>query len=321
MKALVFHQNLSLSFDEPKPIPNEGEALIKVIVAGICNTDIEIVKGYKNFHGILGHEFVGYVESVGGEIDKKWIGKRVVGDINCACGKADCPYCSKNLGRHCSHRTTLGIFQRNGCFAEYITLPINNLLEVPKNISNEMAVLTEPLAAAFEILDQVSFSPKTEVLIVGDGKLGLLINHAVSTTKAKITQVGKHQEKLQLINDNCLETCLLQDFSTDKKFDVVIEATGSVEGFQESLKHTRPRGILVLKSTLADKSYIDLNSVVVNEITIIGSRCGRFSPALRYLETGIDLSPLISGIYPIERGIEAFEAAQQKGNLKILIQI
>lgn len=318
MKALLFNSKLHLSLHEKKPTPIEGEALIKILLSGICNTDIEICKGYKSFHGILGHEFVGIVEAVHAS-DQYWVGKRVVGDINCACGKPTCSYCSRNLERHCPNRTTLGIYRHHGCFAEYIVLPIKNLLEVPREVSDEMAVLTEPLAAGFEILEQVCFTPNTEVLIVGDGKLGLLINHAIATKKSKITHVGKHKEKLQIIKDNCLKTCLLDDFNKEQKFDVVVDATGNIDSLKMSLNQTKPRGILVLKSTLSENNSIDLNSVVVNEITIIGSRCGLFSPALDYLKTGVDLSPFISGIYPIEQGIAAFEAAQKSENLKILL--
>jgi len=286
-------------------------------MAGICNTDIEITKGYKGFKGILGHEFVGIVAEINDK-DQSLLGKRVVGDINCSCHNANCEYCSKGLGRHCPNRTTLGIFNKNGCFAEFITLPIVNLLEVPDNISDKQATLTEPLAAAFELLEQIKITGNDEVLIVGDGKLGLLINHALSTTMAKITHVGKHADKLNLVSSNQCQTYCIEDMPP-KKFDIVVEATGSMSGFQFSLQHTKPRGILALKSTIAADQKIDLAPVVVNEITIVGSRCGLFKPALDYMETGVDLSELITGIFPIERGIEAFETARKKGSLKVLI--
>jgi threonine dehydrogenase-like Zn-dependent dehydrogenase len=319
MKALVFDGKLDLSCIEQIPIPAPGEALIRVLMAGICNTDIEITKGYKGFVGIIGHEFVGTVEEIN-DNDQSLLGKRVVGDINCSCGSDDCVYCQQGLGRHCPNRTTLGIKGRNGCFAEYITLPIVNLYEVPDSIPNKKAVLTEPLAAAFEILEQIDITPDKEILIVGDGKLGLLINHALSTTNAHITHVGKHADKLKLIKSNGS-----QIFHTDempaKQYDIVVEATGSTSGFQFSLNHTKPRGILVLKSTIADDQQINLTPIVVNEISVIGSRCGLFQPAIEYLRTGIDLSPIVQAVYPIENGIEAFEKANQKGSLKILIEI
>jgi len=318
MKALYYDGELKLSTNEPKPIPPKGEALIKVLMAGICNTDIEITKGYKGFQGILGHEFVGIVEEINDQ-NQSLLGKRVVGEINCACGKEDCEFCQKELGRHCPNRTTLGIFGRNGCMAEYIILPIVNLLEVPDSISNEIATLTEPLAAGFEILEQIPFSPDQEVLIVGDGKLGILINHALSTTGAKITHIGKHANKLKLVEGNECQTILLNKMPR-KQFEIVVEATGSMSGFQFSIQHTKPRGTVVLKSTIAADQKIDLSSVVVNEITIVGSRCGLFQPALDYLASGVDLSTLITAIYPIEKGVEAFEVAETKGILKVMIE-
>lgn len=318
MKTILFDGKPAFRADYPKPRPAKGEALIRVITAGICNTDIEITRGYKNFDGVLGHEFVGIVEEVN-SADSRLSGKRVVGDINCNCNSSTCSYCSRDLGRHCPERTTLGIYHRNGCFAEYTTLPIENLFEVPAGISDHNAVFTEPLAAAFEILTQIDIDPHQEVLIVGDGKLGLLINHALSTTGADITHIGKHPEKLGLIKSNRCNIALQNHLPPKKHFDVVIEATGSPSGFEFSADHTKPRGTLVLKSTLADKSYLDLNPIVVKEITIIGSRCGRFQPALDFLATGVDLTPLITEIFPIEKGLDAFEAAARKGSLKILI--
>lgn len=318
MKALLFDgENLIFKTNFEKPLPDKGEALIRVLMVGICNTDIEITKGYMGFTGIPGHEFVGFVEEINAE-DQSLLGKRVVGDINCACGEPSCEYCRVALGRHCPKRTTLGIANRNGAFAEYLTLPIENLLLVPENVSNEMATLCEPLAAGFEILEQVKITPTDEVLIVGDGKLGILINHAVSTTGAKITHVGKHPDKLELVKANGSQTVLL-DQMPKKQYDIVIEATGSASGFNFSLSHTKPRGILVLKSTIASSQNIDMTSVVVNEITVIGSRCGLFQPALDYLERGVDLSPLISVVFPFEKALEAFEAAKTKGAMKVML--
>ncbi len=317
MKALFYEKDIRYISDYPKPVPLEGEALIKIRLAGICNTDIEITKGYMNFIGVPGHEFVGIVEDVNSD-DKKLIGKRVVGDINCSCHKPDCEYCNKNLGRHCPDRITLGIDRKDGCFAEYITLPIENLVEVPDSVTDKNAVFSEPLAAAFEIQEQVEIKPGNKVLIVGDGKLGILINHAISTTNAEIYHVGKHPEKLKhLSSEHC--TILLKDEKVNTKFDIVIEATGSPEGFQYSVEHTKPRGILVLKSTLAGSQNINLSPIVVNEITVVGSRCGIISRAIDYLKTGVDFTPLVSEIFPIEKGVEAFSAAKEKKAIKILI--
>jgi threonine dehydrogenase-like Zn-dependent dehydrogenase len=222
------------------------------------------------------------------------------------------------LGRHCPDRTTLGIAGRNGCFAEYITLPARNLLEVPETLSNEFATLTEPLAAAFEILEQVDITPEHEVLIVGDGKLGLLISHALSTTGAAISHVGKHPDNLAVSAQLGNQTMLLPDMDA-KKYDFVIEATGNACGFGFSLAHTKPRGTLILKSTLAAHEPIDLTPVVVDEITVVGSRCGLFRPALDYLQTGVDLSPIIDSIYPFESALHAFEQARTRGALKVLL--
>ena len=316
MKAIYFDGDLHLT-DVAKPAPPTGEALIRILMAGICNTDIEITKGYMGFQGIPGHEFVGIVEEIN-DADQSLLGKRVVGEINCACGNNDCEFCRQDLGHHCPNRTTLGIYKRNGCFAEYITLPVVNLKEIPDSVPNPIATLVEPLAAGFEILEQIKIKPEHEVLIVGDGKLGLLINHALSVTGAKITHVGKHADKLKLVEGNACQTVLLNELPA-KQFDVVVEATGSISGFQFSIEHTKPRGILVLKSTIASNQQIDLAPVVINEITIVGSRCGLFQPAIDYLATGVDLSPLIMAVYPIDKGLEAFDLACTKGSLKVLI--
>ncbi len=316
MKAIYFDGKLHLT-DVARPTPPAGEALIRVLMAGICNTDIEITKGYMGFQGIPGHEFVGIVEEIN-DTDQSLLGKRVVGGINCACGSDDCEFCQQDLGRHCPDRTTLGIYKRDGCFAEYITLPLVNLKEVPASVSNPVATLVEPLAAGFEILEQIRIKPGHEVLIAGDGKLGLLINHALSVTGAKITHVGKHTDKLKLVQGNACQTVLLNEFPV-KQYDIVVEATGSISGFQFSVQHTKPRGIIVLKSTIASNQQIDLAPVVINEITIVGSRCGLFRPALDYLATGVDLSPLITAVYPIDKGLEAFEHACTKGSLKVLL--
>jgi threonine dehydrogenase-like Zn-dependent dehydrogenase len=317
MKALLFDEKLSFSESEPIPTPPPGEALIKIKMAGICNTDIEITKGYMGFKGIPGHEFVGVVEKIN-DTDKSLLGKRVVGEINCSCRRPNCEYCQRDLSRHCPNRTTLGIFNRNGCMAEYITLPLVNLLEVTGDIPNEIATLTEPLAAGFEILEQLTILPSQEVLIVGDGKLGLLINHALSTTGAKITHVGKHAEKLELVKANGCQTIMLDEMP-EKKYDIVVEATGSASGFDFSVSHTKPRGTLVLKSTIAADQKINMNPVVVDEITIVGSRCGLFKPALEYIKTGVDLSPIVQQVFPAEKALDAFELAKTRDSLKVMV--
>ena len=319
MKAVVFDNGLKLDNNYPMPTPKEGEALIKVNTIGICNTDYEITKGYMGYKGILGHEFTGVVESVNAE-DKTLVGKKVVGEINCGCG--ECEWCAQGLERHCFNRSTLGIWQREGCFAEYVCLPIKNLLEIPQNVSNEEAVFVEPLAAALEILEQVHIPPYKKVIVLGDGKLGLIIALALNAAGLDITLVGKHQEKLDIAKAQGVKTKLLQDLKIEKAYDFVVEATGSITGFETSLALTKPRGTLILKSTIAASKEFNLAPIVIDEITVLGSRCGQFAPALRLLESKrIDVKPLISDIYDIDDSIKAFERNTEKSSVKVLVKV
>lgn len=318
MKAVVFNDNLKLVNDYKKPVANAGEALVKVLMAGICNTDFEITKGYMGYNGILGHEFVGVVEEVNSE-DKTLLGKRVVGEINCGCGV--CDYCKQGLERHCFNRQTLGIWKKDGCMAEYVTMPIKNLLEVPENVTNEEAVMVEPLAAALEILEQLHIRPDSKILVLGDGKLGLTIALALSGAGLDVTQVGKHSNKLEITKNQGVKTILLNDLKITKTWDVVIEATGSINGFETALSLTKPRGVLVLKSTVASGKEFNFAPIVIDEITILGSRCGQFAPALRLLEQKrIDFKPLISDVYSIDNAIKAFEKNKEKSSIKVLIE-
>jgi len=317
MRAIEFNKKLKITKNYPMPEPQEGEALIKILTVGICNTDIEIIKGYMGFSGILGHEFVGIVEKINGS-NQGLINQRVVGEINCGCGC--CEYCLKELENHCPTRTVLGIFNKNGCFADYITLPLKNLHKVPENISNQEAVFTEPLAAAFEILDQIQIKPSDKVLILGDGKLGLLISLVLNLTQAEITLVGKHQEKLDIAKNQNVNTKLLSDLPVEKNYDVVVEATGSINGFELAQKLVKPRGTIILKSTIASEKALNLAPIVIDEIKIIGSRCGPFKPALNALEKNlIEVTPLISKEFNFNEAFEAFELSKTKGILKILI--
>ena len=319
MKAVVFDNGLKLDNNYPMPTPKVGEALIKVNTIGICNTDYEITKGYMGYKGILGHEFTGVVESVNAE-DKSLVGKRVVGEINCGCG--ECEWCAQGLERHCFNRSTLGIWQREGCFAEYVCLPIKNLLEIPQNVSDEEAVFVEPLAAALEILEQVHIPPFKNVIVLGDGKLGLIIALALNAAGLDITLVGKHQEKLDIAKAQGVKTKLLQDLKIEKAYDFVVEATGSITGFETSLALTKPRGTLILKSTIAASKEFNLAPIVIDEITVLGSRCGQFAPALRLLESKrIDVKPLISDIYDIDDSIKAFERNTEKSSVKVLVKV
>ena len=318
MKAVVFSDNLKLVNDYEKPIAKQGEALVRVLMAGICNTDFEITKGYMGYNGVLGHEFVGVVEEVNSE-DKTLLGKRVVGEINCGCG--ECDYCKQGLERHCFNRQTLGIWKKDGCMAQYVTMPIKNLLEVPENVTNEEAVMVEPLAAALEILEQLHIRPDSKVLVLGDGKLGLTIALALSGAGLDVTQVGKHSNKLEITKKQGVKTILLNDLEITKTWDVVVEATGSINGFETALSLTKPRGVLVLKSTVASGKEFNFAPIVIDEITILGSRCGQFAPALRLLEQKrIDFKPLISDVYSVDKAIEAFEKNKEKSSIKVLIE-
>lgn len=320
MKAVVFDKELKLVKDYEKPTPKKGEALIRVTLAGICNTDYEITKGYMGYKGILGHEAVGVVEDVNGE-DKSLIGKRVVSEISYGCKEPDCLYCAEKLYRHCPNRHTLGIWKKDGCFAEYFTMPIEVLFEVPDNVPDEQAVFVEPLAAACEITEQLHIKPFEKVIVLGDGKLGLITALTLNAQNIDVTLVGKHQNKLDIAKAQGVKTALLQDFPIEKKYDVVVEATGSVSGFETSIALTKPRGVLVLKSTVATGKELNLAPIVIDEITVLGSRCGQFGPALRLLESGkIDFTPLISARYKADDAIEAFEKNKEKETLKVLLE-
>ena len=320
MKAVVFDKELKLVKDYEKPTPKRGEALIRVTLAGICNTDYEITKGYMGYKGILGHEAVGIVEDVNGE-DKSLIGKRVVSEISYGCKEPDCPYCAEKLYRHCPNRHTLGIWRKDGCFAEYFTMPTEVLFEVPDNVPDEQAVFVEPLAAACEITEQLHIKPFEKVIVLGDGKLGLITALTLNAQNIDVTLVGKHQNKLNIAKAQGVKTALLQDFPIEKKYDVVVEATGSVSGFETSIALTKPRGVLVLKSTVATGKELNLAPIVIDEITVLGSRCGQFGPALRLLKSGkIDFTPLISARYKADDALEAFEKNKERETLKVLLE-
>ena len=323
MKAVVFDKDnqVKLVDNYEKPIPKKGEALVRVTLAGICNTDYEITKGYMGYVGILGHEAVGVVEDVNGE-DKSLIGKRVVPEISYGCKDSNCPWCAEKLYRHCPNRHTLGIWRKDGVFAQYFTMPTEVLFEVPDNVSDRQAVFVEPLAAALEITEQHHIKPYEKVIVLGDGKLGLITALALNAQNLDVTLVGKHQNKLDIAKAQGVKTSLLADFPIEKKYDVVVEATGSITGFETSISLVKPRGTLVLKSTIVASKEFNFSSIVVDEITVLGSRCGQFPPALRLLQSGkVDFSPLISAEYSIDDAIEAFEKNKEKDTLKVLLKI
>lgn len=318
MKAVVFDEVLKLVDNYEKPIPQKGEALIRIVMAGICNTDYEITKGYMGYKGILGHEFVGVVEEVN-DSEKALLGKRVVGEINNGC--EECDLCHQGLQRHCFNRQTLGIWKKDGCFAEYLTWPIKDLLEVPSNVSDEQAVFVEPLAAGLEILEQLHIQPIEKVVILGDGKLGLTTALALSASNIDVLLVGKHQNKLDIAAKQGVKTKLFENLEIKKEWDFVVEATGSISGFESALSLVKPRGTLVLKSTVAASKEFNLAPIVIDEIRVQGSRCGQFAPALRLLSSGkVDFSPLISGIFSVDDAIAGFEKNKEKGALKVLLK-
>ena len=319
MRAVVFDNGLKLEKNNAKPSPQKGEALIKVNTIGICNTDYEITKGYMGYKGVLGHEFTGVVEEINAD-DNSLLNKRVVGEINCGCG--ECEWCNQGLERHCPNRSTLGIWQREGCFAEYVCLPVKNLLEIPENVSDEEAVFTEPLAAALEILEQIHIPPYKKIAVLGDGKLGLMIALALNAAGLDLILIGKHENKLEIAKKQGVKTKLLSDVEVKKEYDFVVEAPGSISGFETSLALTKPRGTLILKSTIAASKEFNFAPVVVDEITIVGSRCGQFAPALRLLESGrIDVKPLISDIFEFDESIAAFERNKEKSSIKVIVKV
>ncbi|MFH1725139.1 MAG: alcohol dehydrogenase catalytic domain-containing protein [Elusimicrobiota bacterium] len=315
MKGLYFSDGtLSLRADLPEPEPRPDEALIKVVKAGICRTDLEIVRGYMGFTGVPGHEFVGIVEKPEGHALS---GRRVVGEINCGCGH--CSFCQDGMKNHCPGRTVLGIQGKDGAFAERLCLPLENLLPVPDGVSDEEAVFVEPVAAACRITEQLDVRGK-KVLVLGDGKLGLLIAQVLSLSEGRVTLCGKHPEKLALLEGTEVSTARLSDLEPGELHDVVVDATGRPEGLPLALAHARPRGQLVLKTTAARPPDIDHNQLVINEITIVGSRCGPFGEGLRLLGTGkLRLAPLVHKTFPLDEGLEAFAEAAEPGALKVLI--
>ncbi len=314
MLALHFDGSQARTIDLPLPQTTADTAVVRVSLAGVCNTDLELVKGYMGFRGILGHEFVGVVE----DGPAQWCGRRVVSEINFACGR--CESCNRGLERHCPARTVMGILGADGAFAEYVRVPVRNLHTVPDTLGDERAVFSEPLAAAFEILQQVTIDPGSECVVLGDGKLGLLVAQVLADAGARVLAVGHHPERLALLARRGVATVLAADW-TPIPFPLVVEATGSATGFALAVAATRPRGTLVLKSTYADNPRVDLAPIVINEIQVLGSRCGPFSPAIDALAASrIDVEGLITDRVPLAQGPAALEAAAS-GASKILIEV
>ncbi len=317
MKGLYLeNQQLTFRNDLPLPDLSENEALIRLKLAGICATDLEMVKGYYPFTGVLGHEFVGEVVEAPG--NRTWIGERVVGEINITCGI--CSACLSGMPTHCVSRQALGIHNYNGVFSEYFKLPVKNLWKVPPGVKDEQAVFTELLAAALEIQDRVLIRPSDRVVVVGAGRLGLLIAQCLKLTGCDLTVVIRRPEPQRLLDKWGIKAAYAHDLS-EKSADVVVEVTGSPGGFVLSRSLVRPRGTLVLKSTFAGEVPVNLSGVVVDEISIVGSRCGPFGAALRLLDqNAVDVLPMIDQIYPLEDGLMAIKSASEPGTLKILLR-
>ncbi|HKV56591.1 MAG TPA: alcohol dehydrogenase catalytic domain-containing protein, partial [Candidatus Binataceae bacterium] len=301
--------------DWPAPSPRLGESLIRVRMAGICGTDLELARGYMGYRGVPGHEFVGeVVESETTAI----IGSRVAGEINAGC--RDCEPCLAGLQRHCANRTVLGILGRDGAFADFLTLPDENLVALPDAIPDELAVFVEPVAAAYEIFEQTHLSRNERILVLGDGRLGALVGLALWAEAYTPVVGGHHADKLELLAALGLQTVL--DEHLEPAFDTIIDCTGNPDGFRRALELVRPRGRIILKSTAASAGELNLAPIVINEVTIVGSRCGRFAPAVEAIASGkIDPRPLISAMYPLSDALAAFEAARDPQNFKVLLKI
>jgi threonine dehydrogenase-like Zn-dependent dehydrogenase len=315
MRALVLDPAPILRDDYPDPLPSSGESLIRVRMAGICGTDLELARGYMAYRGIPGHEFVGEIVD---SASRASTGRRVVGEINAACGH--CDLCFANLGRHCPNRTVLGILGRNGAFAEFLTLPDSNLIGLPDSIPDELGVFVEPMAAAYEIFEQIHLGRNERILILGDGRLGALVGLVLWAENYDPIIGGHHAEKLDLLAALSLKAELEQHLQPG--FDTVVDCTGDPNGLRRAIELIRPRGRIILKSTAANRAELNLAPIVINEISIIGSRCGRFAPAVEALASGkVDPRPLISAMYPLADALTALEAASDPQNFKVLLKM
>ena len=317
MQAVVYNGTLRLEANYPEPTVTPGEAVIAVHLAGVCNTDLETARGYMNFRGVPGHEFVGEVL----EADEPgWVGARVVAEINCGCGR--CPWCLGGLERHCPQRTVLGILGRDGTFAERTRLPLRNLHRVPAELSDTEAVFVEPVAACCEILEQVEVHRFSRCAVLGDGKLGLLAAQVLAAAGGAVTLIGKHSEKMALVANEHIRPLPLAQLEPRPTFDLIVECSGAPQGLQLATELTVPRGTIVLKSTTAQPPALPASRWVIDEITVVGSRCGRFRPALELISSGaLKLAELVSARVPLSLALSAFERAQAPGVVKVLIDV
>jgi threonine dehydrogenase-like Zn-dependent dehydrogenase len=314
MRAIVLDDGVRFRTSQPTPNTAEGEVLVRVVRAGVCETDLQLVKGYMGFRGVLGHEFVGVAES------GPFAGRRVVGEINCSCER--CETCRRGLRSHCANRTVLGILNHDGAFADLIAVPQRNLHLVPESMPDDVAVFTEPVAAAFQIPAQVALRREDRVIVLGDGRLGNLCAQVLATLSDDVLVVGKHQPKLALLDSLGIRTAMLSDALPPRSADVVVDCTGSETGLPTALKLVRPRGTIVLKTTVAGKQTLAWAPFVIDEITLVGSRCGPFDQALAALEQGrVKVQPLISDRLDLSDGVRALERAQAKDVLKVLLDV
>ncbi len=315
MRAVVLAEGtLSLDTEHALPEPAQGEVLVRVLQAGICETDLQLARGYMGFQGVLGHEFVGIAE------DGPLEGERVVGEINCSCGR--CPTCQSGLPTHCPQRTVLGILNHEGAFADYLSLPSRNLHWVPDEIPTEQAVFVEPLAAAFQIPAQVPLSNDLKVLLLGDGRLGILCSQVIQQFGCRLTTVGKHTDKLKLLEQLGIDTIHLDDLVPARDADIVVDCTGSKTGLPLAIQCVRPRGTVVVKTTVVDDVSMNWAPLVIDELTLIGSRCGPFPEAIDALKSKqIDVQPLISASFPLDDALSAFDRARSGNALKVLLNV
>jgi threonine dehydrogenase-like Zn-dependent dehydrogenase len=316
VRALVFDQSLSLRPRHPEPAPAEGDTLLRLLQAGICSTDLEITRGYMGFRGVLGHEFVAEVVS---SSDKDLVGQRVVGEINVVCGR--CDLCLSGLSSHCRNRSVVGILNHDGAFADFLRLPAVNLHALPKSVDNDAAVFVEPLAAAFQVVKQVpTLDGKKWVTVLGDGRLGLLVAQVLRDAGCPVRVIGKHLDKLALCEKWSIRSRPLGDIAPRHDQDVVVDCTGSAAGFELAMQMVRPRGTIVLKSTTAAGKALNLAPLVIDEINVVGSRCGPFREAIRALaEKRIDVASLIHRRMRLDQGVEAMELAGRPGVLKVIL--
>jgi threonine dehydrogenase-like Zn-dependent dehydrogenase len=315
MRAIVLEgDRLSNQTDRAQPVPARDEVLVRVLRAGVCETDLQLMQGYMGFSGVLGHEFVGVAES------GRFTGRRVVGEINCSCWS--CATCKAGAPSHCPNRTVLGILNHDGAFADYIAVPQKNLHVVPDGMPTDVAVFTEPVAAAFQIPTQMTIERYDRIVVLGDGRLGNLCAQVLNHLSKDVVVVGKHEEKLALLKKLGIRTALLSEFPANRDVDIVVDCTGSPTGLPTALKLVSPRGTIVLKTTVAGEQTLALAPVVIDEVTILGSRCGPFDRALTALDNGeVDVLPMISARYDLNRGVEAIEHARTKPSLKVLIDV